>query len=244
MPVIELRSIDSDLGRNKLCFCNRAVVITAIQSQRILVTAPVPYVEIVMWNGDLQWRKARQGAGPLSQLLLLLALCIGLITFACLHSVSVAEHSLNAPCPLRDRLCRAVQRRPGETLLHFREVQRLCCDRYLPCRFHEFNSQCATTRRTPFLNVTEWCDEDLQKVPSKSWYRDRWLSQESTRDRPLLAQRGHSPRQRGQLNDITAPLPRRRTCTPARASDFSSHKRLTGIPLCRVPPPVANEPTA
>src|ERR1039457_2789354 len=100
--------------------------------------------------------------------------------FACLHSVSVAEHSLNAPCPLRDRLCRAVQRRPGETLLHFREVQRLCCDRYLPCRFHEFNSQCATTRRTPFLNVTEWCDEDLQKVPSKSWYRDRWLSQEST----------------------------------------------------------------
>src|ERR1017187_10381652 len=69
--------------------------------------------------------------------------------FACLHSVSVAEHSLNAPCPLRDRLCRAVQRRPGETLLHFREVQRLCCDRYLPCRFHEFSSQRATTRRTP-----------------------------------------------------------------------------------------------
>jgi hypothetical protein len=25
----------------------------------------------------------------------------------------------------------------------------------------------------PVPNVTEWCDEDLQKVPSKSWYRDR-----------------------------------------------------------------------
>jgi hypothetical protein len=73
----------------------------------------------------------------------------GLGRFVYLHSVSVAAHSLNAPCPLRDRLCRAVQRRPGGTLLHFREVQRLCCDRYLPCRFHEFSSQRATTRRTP-----------------------------------------------------------------------------------------------
>ena len=25
----------------------------------------------------------------------------------------------------------------------------------------------------PVPNVTEWCDEDLQKVPSKSWCRDR-----------------------------------------------------------------------
>jgi hypothetical protein len=73
----------------------------------------------------------------------------GLGHFVYLHSVSVAAHSLNAPCPLRDRLCRAAQRRPGATLLHFREVQRLCCDRYLPCRFHEFSSQRATTRRTP-----------------------------------------------------------------------------------------------
>jgi hypothetical protein len=24
----------------------------------------------------------------------------------------------------------------------------------------------------PVPKVTEWCDEDLQKVPSKSWYRD------------------------------------------------------------------------
>jgi hypothetical protein len=53
----------------------------------------------------------------------------------------------------------------------------------------------------------------------------------------LLARSGQSPRRRGQLSDIPGPLPRRRTCTPARASDFSSHKRLTGIPLCRVPPP-------
>jgi len=68
---------------------------------------------------------------------------------AWLHSGSVAEHSLNAPGPLRDRPCHVVQRRPGETLLHFREVQRLCCDRCLPCRFHQLSSQRATTRRTP-----------------------------------------------------------------------------------------------
>ena len=80
MPVIELGSIDSDLGRNKLCLGNRAIVITAVQSQRVRLSAPVPYVEIVMWHGDLRLRKARQGAGPLSQLLLLLALCIGLIS--------------------------------------------------------------------------------------------------------------------------------------------------------------------
>ena len=69
--------------------------------------------------------------------------------FACLRSGSVAEHSLNAPCPLRDRPCRAVQRQPGETLLHFREVQRLCCDHYLPFRLHKFSPQRATTRGTP-----------------------------------------------------------------------------------------------
>jgi hypothetical protein len=34
-------------------------------------------------------------------------------------------------------------------LPHFREVQRLCCDHCLPCRFHKFSSQRATTRRTP-----------------------------------------------------------------------------------------------
>src|SRR5450756_308710 len=50
MPAIELGSIDSDLGRNKLCRCNRAVVITAIQPQRVLVSAPIPDVKIVMWN--------------------------------------------------------------------------------------------------------------------------------------------------------------------------------------------------
>jgi hypothetical protein len=32
MVVIELGSIDTDLGRNKLCLGNRAIVITAIQS--------------------------------------------------------------------------------------------------------------------------------------------------------------------------------------------------------------------
>jgi hypothetical protein len=73
----------------------------------------------------------------------------GLGRFVYLHFVSVAAHSLNAPCPLRDRPCRAVQRQPGETLLHFREVQRLCCDHYLPCRFHKFSSQHAPTRGTP-----------------------------------------------------------------------------------------------
>lgn len=48
MPVIELGSIDSDLGCNKLCLCNPAAVITAIQSQRVLLSASVPYVKIVM----------------------------------------------------------------------------------------------------------------------------------------------------------------------------------------------------
>jgi hypothetical protein len=80
MSVIELGSIDSDLGRNKLCLGNRAIVITAIQPQRVRVSAPVPYVKIVMWHGDLRLRKTRQWAEPLFQLLLLLALCIGLIT--------------------------------------------------------------------------------------------------------------------------------------------------------------------
>src|ERR1700674_2475244 len=52
MPVIELGSIDSDLGRNKLCLCNRTAVIRAIQSQRVLVSASVPYVKIIMWHDD------------------------------------------------------------------------------------------------------------------------------------------------------------------------------------------------
>jgi hypothetical protein len=37
------------------------------------------------------------------------------------RSGNVAEHSLNARCPLRDRPCCVVQRRHGETLPHFRE---------------------------------------------------------------------------------------------------------------------------
>jgi hypothetical protein len=73
----------------------------------------------------------------------------GLGRFVYLHSGSVAAHSLNAPYPLRDRPCRAVQQQPCGTLLHFREVQRLCCDHYLPLRLHNFSSQRATTRRTP-----------------------------------------------------------------------------------------------
>src|ERR1700727_1159946 len=90
--------------------------------------------------------------------------------FVYLHSVSVAAHSLNVPCPLRDRLCRAVQRQPGETLLHFREVQRLCCDRYLPCRFLKIQLPAPNNMpdSNPFPKVTEWCDEHLQKVPSRS----------------------------------------------------------------------------
>ena len=57
MPAIKLGSIYSDLGRNKLGLRNRAVVVTAIQSQRIFVTAPASYVEIVMWHGGLQIEK-------------------------------------------------------------------------------------------------------------------------------------------------------------------------------------------
>jgi hypothetical protein len=90
----------------------------------------------------------------------------GLGRFACLHSASVAAHSLNAPCPLHDRPCRVVQRQPGETSLHFRGVQRLCCDRYLPFRLRRLSSQCAATNQTPrpFREITEWCDKDFQKV--------------------------------------------------------------------------------
>ena len=80
MPRIEQGIIDSDLGRNELCPCNRAVVINAIKPQRVLVSATIPYVEIVIWHVDLRTREARQGAEPLSQLLLLLALGLGLIT--------------------------------------------------------------------------------------------------------------------------------------------------------------------
>src|SRR5450631_4345747 len=60
VPTIEQGSIDSDLGRNKLCLCNRAVVVTAIQPQRVLVSAPIPYVKIVMWHGNLR-EKQRPG---------------------------------------------------------------------------------------------------------------------------------------------------------------------------------------
>src|ERR1700691_2068771 len=60
MPVIELGRIDSDLGRNKLCLCNRTIVIRAIQPQRVLVSTPISYVKIVMWHDDLRLREARQ----------------------------------------------------------------------------------------------------------------------------------------------------------------------------------------
>ena len=95
--------------------------------------------------------------------------------FACSRSGSVAERSLNAPCPLRDRPCCVVQRRHGETLPHFREVQRLCYDRCLPCRFHKFSSQRATTRRTPTRsyesrNGVVWI---CRKFHQTHRYRDR-----------------------------------------------------------------------
>ena len=66
--------------------------------------------------------------------------------FACLRSGSAAEHSSNAPCPLRDRPCRAVRLRHGATLPRFREVQRPCCDRYSPCQVPWCGSQRPTTR--------------------------------------------------------------------------------------------------
>jgi hypothetical protein len=69
--------------------------------------------------------------------------------FAGLHSVSVVAHFLSAPCPSHDRPCRVVHPPPGETLRHVREVQRLCCDRYLPCRFRRFSPQGAPTNRNP-----------------------------------------------------------------------------------------------
>lgn len=67
--------------------------------------------------------------------------------FACSHFASVAARSWNAPCPSRDRPCRVVQRQRGETSPHCREVRRLCCDRYLPCRLRRFSSQGAPTGR-------------------------------------------------------------------------------------------------
>ena len=89
--------------------------------------------------------------------------------FACSHSGSVAAHSSNAPCPSYDRPCRVVRRQPGETLLHFREVQRLCCDRYWPCRLRKFSSPWRTNRPDSclFLKVTEWCHGDLQKFHAR-----------------------------------------------------------------------------
>jgi hypothetical protein len=47
---------------------------------RVRMSAPIPHIKIVMWHVGLQLREARQGTGPLSQLLLLLALGVGLIT--------------------------------------------------------------------------------------------------------------------------------------------------------------------
>jgi hypothetical protein len=41
MPVIKLGRIDSNLGRNQLCLCNRSAVIRAIQPQRVFVSAPI-----------------------------------------------------------------------------------------------------------------------------------------------------------------------------------------------------------
>jgi hypothetical protein len=84
MALVELGGIDSNLDRNKLRLCDRALVITAIQSQRVRMSAPIPHIKIVMWHDGLQLREARQRTGPrlsyLSQLLLLLALGVGLIT--------------------------------------------------------------------------------------------------------------------------------------------------------------------
>lgn len=54
--------------------------------------------------------------------------------FAGLHSGNVAAHSLRVPFPWRGRPCRVVPRQHDVTLPHCREVQRLCCDRCLPCR--------------------------------------------------------------------------------------------------------------
>ena len=71
----------------------------------------------------------------------------GLDRFAGLHSASVAAHFSHVPYPWRDRPCRDVQQQTGVTLLHFREVQRLCCDRYLPCRLRRFSPQGAPTDR-------------------------------------------------------------------------------------------------
>ena len=54
--------------------------------------------------------------------------------FAGLHSGNVAAHSLRVPFPWRGRPYRVVPRQHDVTLPHCREVQRLCCDRWLPCR--------------------------------------------------------------------------------------------------------------
>ena len=70
---------------------------------------------------------------------------LGLGRFAYLHSVSVAAHSLNALCPSHDLPCHVVQRQHDVTLPHFREVLRLCCDPYLPCRLRKFSPQGAPT---------------------------------------------------------------------------------------------------
>jgi hypothetical protein len=44
------------------------------------MSTPIAHVKTVMWHDGLQLREARRRTGPLSQLLLLLALSVGLIT--------------------------------------------------------------------------------------------------------------------------------------------------------------------
>ena len=87
--------------------------------------------------------------------------------FAGLHSASVAAHFLHVPCLWRDRPCRDVQQQTGVTLLHFREVQRLCCDRNLPCRLRRFSPRAnQQTGVEPVLDVTEWCAVNCSHLAS------------------------------------------------------------------------------
>ena len=50
-PRYAVLSIDTDLGRNRLCLGNRAIVITTIKSQRVRVCAPMSLRQ----NSNVAW---------------------------------------------------------------------------------------------------------------------------------------------------------------------------------------------
>jgi hypothetical protein len=105
---------------------------------------------------------------------------------ACLHFGNVAEHSLNAPSPSHDRLCHAAQRPPDETSPHFREVQRLCCDRYLPCTVPTV--QLPARDNTPLSELFRESHEMVRRV-----FAESFMTRSASRPRSYRECETHAP---------------------------------------------------